>query len=73
MNMNEISYEELFKKSLNNNSILIMNKSKGVILASQCIIANTFAKRFFGLMFKENLPAGNGLIIIPCNSIHTFL
>jgi uncharacterized membrane protein (UPF0127 family) len=28
--------------------------------------------RFMGLMGKDSLPAGGGLIIRPCNSIHSF-
>lgn len=70
--MNEITYRDLSEKSLNNTSLLVINKSKGIILASECILSNTFAKRFLGLMFKKNLPTGKGLIIVPCDSIHTF-
>lgn len=33
-------------------------------------IADTFFKRFIGLMGRKNLPAGEGLLIAPCNSIH---
>lgn len=34
-------------------------------------IADTFFKRFKGLMFKTKAP-DHGLLIKPCNSIHTF-
>ncbi len=33
-------------------------------------IADTFCGRFFGLMRKEKLPKGYGLLLAPCNGIH---
>ena len=33
-------------------------------------IADTFLKRFLGLMGRKKIPAGQGLLILPCNSIH---
>ena len=32
--------------------------------------ADTFLARFCGLMLRKKLPAGHGLLIAPCNSIH---
>lgn len=32
--------------------------------------ADTFLKRLRGLIGRENLPQGHGLMIVPCNSIH---
>jgi len=32
--------------------------------------ADTFFSRFRGLMLRKRLPAGHGLLIAPCNSIH---
>ena len=32
--------------------------------------ANTFYKRFMGLMGRSDLDSGNALLIAPCNSIH---
>lgn len=37
-----------------------------------CRVAETFWSRFSGLMGKSPLPAGEGLLIRPCNSIHMF-
>lgn len=34
-------------------------------------IANTFAKRFLGLMFKHSLH-NRGIMLSPCNSVHMF-
>ena len=33
-------------------------------------IADTFLKRFLGLMGRKKITAGQGLLILPCNSIH---
>ncbi len=35
-------------------------------------MANNFFTRFKGLMGTRTLPAGGGLWIVPCNSIHMF-
>lgn len=32
--------------------------------------ADTFCKRFFGLMGRNSLAAGEALMLVPCNSIH---
>lgn len=52
--------------------MIVKNETKGTILAQNISVANNFIKRFSGLMFKENLPPGTGLLIDPCNSIHMF-
>ena len=33
-------------------------------------VADNFLKRFLGLMGRKKIPAGQGLLILPCNSIH---
>ena len=38
----------------------------------QIEIADTFMKRFLGLMGRKKIPFGRGLLIEPCNSIHMF-
>ena len=38
----------------------------------QLEIADTFTKRFLGLMGRKKIPRGRGLLIEPCNSIHMF-
>ncbi|HOQ37252.1 MAG TPA: DUF192 domain-containing protein [Acetivibrio sp.] len=50
----------------------VENGTKGSVLSMDTIIANTFTKRFLGLMFKNSLPDNAGLLIEPCNSIHMF-
>lgn len=48
----------------------ISNTSKNTVLATDCSVADTFFKRFMGLMGKKVLEKGSGLVITPCNSIH---
>ncbi len=52
--------------------MIIRNVSKNTVIAEKCEIADNFLSRFLGLMFKNELPEGNGLLITPCNSIHMF-
>lgn len=35
-------------------------------------LADTFSLRTMGLMFKESMGEMDGLVLKPCNSIHTF-
>jgi uncharacterized membrane protein (UPF0127 family) len=50
----------------------LVNLSNSQVLAEHVREARTFWKRFRGLMFTVNLPAGDGLHIQPCRSVHTF-
>lgn len=34
-------------------------------------LAVTFGARFVGLQFRRSLPVGSGLLLAPCNSVHT--
>lgn len=49
-----------------------MNDTRGCVLAEQCHLANTFVRRFLGLMGRASLAPGEGLLIYPGASIHTF-
>ena len=42
------------------------------ILSKDILIADTLGSRLIGLMFKKQLIGAEGLLINPCNSIHTF-
>ena len=46
-------------------------KEKNLNLGNDIKLANDFFSRVKGLMFKKGLE-GDGLLIKPCNSIHTF-
>lgn len=40
-------------------------------LVTSLKIADTFWTRFWGLIPKKSLPEGEGLMLSPCNSVHT--
>jgi uncharacterized membrane protein (UPF0127 family) len=42
------------------------------ILSDDILIADNFKDRLIGLMFKDSPTGAQGLLIHPCNSIHTF-
>lgn len=50
----------------------IINKTKGVALAHRARISCTFGTRLVGLLGRRCLERGEGMILIPCSSIHTF-
>jgi uncharacterized membrane protein (UPF0127 family) len=49
-----------------------MNRENGEIICSNLKLADSIDERMLGLMFKEEMPNCDGLLISPCNSIHTF-
>lgn len=55
-----------------NHKLTIFNQTRNVILAEQCVLANTFWSRALGLMGKAGLAEREGLLIYPEWSIHTF-
>ncbi|MEH7094850.1 DUF192 domain-containing protein [Neobacillus vireti] len=50
----------------------LVNLGTGQVIAESIEPAETFFKRFKGLMFRKNLSPNSGLYLRPCNSIHTF-
>jgi uncharacterized membrane protein (UPF0127 family) len=54
------------------NSLKVVNLTNGAELVNHLATADTFFKRLKGLMFSKSLPAGHGLLIRPCQSIHTY-
>ncbi len=50
----------------------LINHTRGVILAEDIFVANTFFPRIKGLIGREFLLPGQAIILEPCNSIHTF-
>ncbi len=43
-----------------------------LVLVSNIKVASSFYMRMKGLMFSQSLDNRGGLLIVPCNSIHTF-
>jgi uncharacterized protein len=50
----------------------VMNLTRNTLLADQGRRADSFMRRFKGLMGVTHFPVGQSLHIEPCNSIHTF-
>lgn len=48
-----------------------VNSNNNMMLADKVIPAKTFFTRLKGLMFKQCLNDGEGLLLEPCNSIHS--
>jgi uncharacterized membrane protein (UPF0127 family) len=52
--------------------VLIRNQTRGTVLGEAVELADTSAKRRTGLLKHERLEPGQGLWIVPCESVHTF-
>ena len=50
----------------------LYNKTKNIVLAEDVIMADGLFKRMKGLLGKKELKPGQGIILKPCNSVHTF-
>lgn len=51
---------------------MMRNSTKGTVVADYVRRADTFWSRLKGLLGTRLLPIGQGLIIQPCSSVHTF-
>ncbi|HJV64139.1 MAG TPA: DUF192 domain-containing protein [Geomonas sp.] len=49
-----------------------VNTRSGQLLAANLSVAATFLSRSKGLLGRQRLSAGEGLLIAPCNGVHTF-
>lgn len=50
----------------------VINRTNGCVLAAEAGIAATIFSRMKGLLGRSSLEEGEGLVITPCMSIHTF-
>ena len=50
----------------------IENGTKATLVAGHAWVADCFWKRLKGLLGTKSLKVGQGLVIKPCNSVHTF-
>ncbi len=50
----------------------LFNETRGVVIAERLRSADTFWKRLRGLLGTRELPAGNALLLRPCNGVHMF-
>lgn len=44
----------------------------GQLLVDEVENANRFLRRFMGLMYRKDMKESHGLLLTPCNEIHTF-
>jgi uncharacterized protein len=51
--------------------IQAINIDRDQVLAEHVLLANNFLKRLRGLLFTNSLPDNQGLLLRPCNSIHS--
>lgn len=52
--------------------MIVKLKGSETIICRDCEVADNFMTRLKGLMFAQNMGQRDGLILDPCNSIHTF-
>ena len=52
--------------------VLVRNQTRNIVLGQAVEVADTSAKRRTGLLKHEQLEPGEGLWIVPCESVHTF-
>jgi uncharacterized protein len=52
-------------------TMLVRNVTRNSVLAESADVADTSGKRQKGLLGRDNLPVGQGLWIVPCESVHT--
>lgn len=50
----------------------LINQTQNTVLAEDVCVADTLLKRIKGLLGRKEFLSGQGLILKPCNSVHTF-
>lgn len=53
-------------------AVRVVNETRGTVLADAGRVANTLVARTVGLLNRRSLDPGEGLLIVPCSSIHMF-
>ena len=49
----------------------LVSETTGKIVVAELRIADGFWSRLVGLQFRRKLPSNTGLLLVPCNSVHT--
>jgi uncharacterized protein len=49
----------------------LVNETTGKTVVARLAIADAFWSRLAGLQFRRQLPSDAGLLLVPCNSVHT--
>jgi uncharacterized membrane protein (UPF0127 family) len=50
---------------------VIRNSTRGNVICEQAVIASRWPQRLRGLLGRDSLPAGEGLLLTPAPSIHS--
>jgi uncharacterized membrane protein (UPF0127 family) len=53
-------------------SVATLTREDGVVVCERCVLAESIPSRVKGLLGRTELPAGEGLLLRPASSIHTF-
>jgi len=54
-----------------NHQCTLLRSDTGERLVNVVQVANSFWSRFVGLQFRKSMPAGHGILLVPCSSLHT--
>jgi len=54
------------------NLVSIANRTRATLVCRQAAIADTFATRLFGLLGRDRLEPGTGLLLQPSTGVHTW-
>lgn len=68
----EVSENEIMMKLNKKKKYKVILDESGETLAANCELAADFKRRFLGLMFRPSISDDDALMLIPCNSVHTF-
>lgn len=49
-----------------------INTTKNIVIVSRVRVANNPVTRFLGLLPESHLPEDDGLLLVPCRSIHSY-
>lgn len=58
--------------SLRSRGVVALTRADGSVICERCVVADRMLPRMKGLLGKRELVAGEGLLIQPAPSIHTF-
>jgi uncharacterized protein len=60
------------QRPISDSRLRVTNVTRGTVLATTLEVADSGPKRNKGLLGRTGLAAGEGLWIVPCESVHTF-
>ena len=53
-------------------TVRIVNRTQGTLLASRIQLADSWWGRFRGYLGRSRPESGEGILLVPCNAVHTF-